>query len=195
MAVNPNRSLLDQQQILQRAFDEANDKLRVDSSVSVTSITGDVVVDIDAATGDNIAIANADGSKKVTVSTFSGKEGLDVNIINASEILNNLPPITNTYNEITSLPASTLTTIVSTTATGNSRLILGEVSGTNIAEFTIEVNSVVIAKARTYFGSSLNHNFDFKAGITLVNGDVVRARVIHNRPDLGDFNARLEIQG
>jgi len=81
--VNPNRGELDGTQILQRAFDESQDKIRVDSSVSVGSITGEVAVEIDAADGDNIAIANEDGSKKVTVTTIGGKEALDVNIANS----------------------------------------------------------------------------------------------------------------
>lgn len=188
---NPNRSQLDQEQIIQRVFDESTDKLRVDSSISVTSITGDVTVDIDAATGDNIALANEDGSTKVTVTTIGSKNGLDVNVISQSED----SFVTNSYNEITSLPAASLTTILSTTALVPSRLLLSEVSGTNIAEYTVEINSVVIAKARTYFGSSLNHNFDFKEGLNLIANDVVRVRVIHNRPELGDFNARLEVKG
>lgn len=91
---NPNASNLDQQQILQRAFDEAQDKLRVDATVSVGEITGEMVVDIDAATGDNIAIANADGSKKVTVTTVGAKEALDVNITNP-QITVSVPTITN----------------------------------------------------------------------------------------------------
>lgn len=76
--VNPNKSDLDQTQILQRVMDEATDRLRTDAAVS---IVGDVTVDIDAATGDNIAIANADGSKKVTVTTIGLQNGLDTNII------------------------------------------------------------------------------------------------------------------
>lgn len=193
--VNPNRGNLDSTQILQRAFDELTDKLRVDGSFTIDSITGDVTVDIDAATGDNIAIANEDGSVKATITSIGANNGLDVNLINASDIFNTPLPISNTYNEITSLASSSLTTIVSKTATGISRLILSEVSGSNIAEYTVELNSIVIAKARTYFGSSLNHNFDFKDGIELVATDVVRIRVIHFRPELGDFNGRIEIKG
>lgn len=79
---NPNRGNLDQTQIMQRAFDEAADKLRVDASVSIASISGDVAVEIDAADGDNIAIANADGSKKASITTVDAKNGLDVNVIN-----------------------------------------------------------------------------------------------------------------
>lgn len=80
---NPNAGQLDQTQIMQRAFDEANDRLRTDANVTAT-IVGDVTVEIDAADGDNIAIANADGTKKVTVTTVGPKEALDVNIADGS---------------------------------------------------------------------------------------------------------------
>lgn len=74
MAQNPNPSLLDQQQILQRVFDGTNDKLRVDSSISVTTIAGEVNVELSAADGDNVAISdgtdtlavNSDGSINIT---------------------------------------------------------------------------------------------------------------------------------
>lgn len=84
--VNPNRSLLDSTQILQRSFDETTDRIRTDASVTIDHIDGEVSVEIDAADGDNIAIANADGSKKVTVTTVGAKNALDVNVTN--------PPVT-----------------------------------------------------------------------------------------------------
>ena len=40
--VNPNRSELDQQQILQRAFDESTDRLRTDSTIT-GSFTGEII--------------------------------------------------------------------------------------------------------------------------------------------------------
>lgn len=83
--VNPNRGNLDQTQILQRAFDESTDKLRVDSSVSITSITGDVAVEIDAADGDNIAIS--DGVNQATITPVGPKNGLDVNVISPISVV------------------------------------------------------------------------------------------------------------
>ena len=81
---NPNAGQLDQTQILQRVFDESTDKLRVDSSISVNSITGEVSIELNASDGDNVAIANADGSKKASVTTVGSSNGLDVNIINTA---------------------------------------------------------------------------------------------------------------
>lgn len=204
---------LDQTQVMQRVFDEAQDRLRVEANVVVESVIGEVSVEIDAADGDNIALANADGSKKVTVTTDSGKNGLDTNVINPIKITDgtdnlsinsdgsiNVSFVTtgqvvlNEYNEVTSVASSILTTILSKTVINASRIMMIEVSGTNIAEYTVEVNSSVTAKARTNFGSSLNYNFDFKDGFSVSPGDVILARVIHNRPTVGDFNARINLK-
>lgn len=78
--VNPNRGNLDPTQILQRAFDELNDKIRVDSSISINQITGEVSVELDAADGDNVAIS--DGTNQVTTTVDGSKVGLDVNVLN-----------------------------------------------------------------------------------------------------------------
>lgn len=86
--VNPNRSELDQQQILQRAFDESTDRLRTDGTFTGT-IIGEVSVEIDAADGDNIALSNSDGSKKVTVTTVGSKEALDIRVADGSVNVSN----------------------------------------------------------------------------------------------------------
>jgi len=63
---NLDPTLLDQNQILQRAFDEDNDRLRVDATVTAT--LGETKI--------------TDGSKDATITTSAGKNGLDVNVIN-----------------------------------------------------------------------------------------------------------------
>jgi hypothetical protein len=83
---------------------------------------------------------------------------------------------------------------ISYTALGDCRLKKIVVSGTNIATYSIYVGAVIIDKARTYFGNSLNTTFDLGIGVALSLGEVVTVRVIHNRPDLGDFNARIDIE-
>ena len=202
---------LDQQQILQRVFNETDDKLRTESTVIVESVTGEVSVEIDAADGDNIAISNADGSKKATITTVSSKNGIDANIINPIQVTDgsntlSLNPdgsinvsivpdiIDNDYNEVTSVGTSVLTTILSKTIVNSSKIMLIEVSGSNIAEFTVEINSVIKAKARTYFSSGLNYSFDFKDGYIVNPGDLILTRVIHDRPTVGDFNARINLK-
>jgi hypothetical protein len=62
MAQGPNAPYtnLDQNQILQRAFEENEDRLRVDAEVTAT--IGTIECIINAASGDNIAITNQDGT-------------------------------------------------------------------------------------------------------------------------------------
>lgn len=128
--VNPNRSELDSTQILQRAFDESTDKLRVDSSVSVTGITGEVSVEVDAADGDNIAISNEDGSKQVTVTTIGSINALDVNITNGITINGLSSP---TIQNISVPLANTEQTLVISSTTKKISLQLRDVATLKIA--------------------------------------------------------------
>lgn len=82
MPINPDRSQLDQQQILQRVMDEANDRLRVDAEVTAT--IGVVDVNIDHI---NDSIRIGDGSNLVTTTTSGPKVGLDVNIISSLDVI------------------------------------------------------------------------------------------------------------
>jgi len=142
-------------------------------------------VEIDAQGGDNIAIhdsqgdelaINPDGSINVNVSTSA--PGTPRNV----------------YNEISAVPSGILTTITTYTVplATSAMLDFVESSGTNIAEFSVEINSSVQAKKRTYYGSNLNTNFLFNK-LTLSAGDVVISRVRHLRPNLGDFESRIVV--
>jgi hypothetical protein len=103
MALNPSPSNLDQQLILQRVMDSANDRLRVDAAFSAagtltvkvtdgvddlavnpdgsinTNMTGTVAVNI-SHTDDSIRLG--DGTILFTGSTVGSKNGLDINVIN-----------------------------------------------------------------------------------------------------------------
>ena len=102
-------STLDQQQIIQRVFDETNDQLRVNATVTATlgetkitdgtndatltavgpkygldvNILNDITVDI-SHVSDSIRLG--DGVNLVTVSSVGPKYGLDVNIINGISV-------------------------------------------------------------------------------------------------------------
>lgn len=145
-------------------------------------------VEVDAADGDNIAISdgnntllvNPDGSINVQIGT------------NASQLKS-------FYAEITSVASSTPTVIQTYTVPSGVSAFLQKItmSGTNIATYELLVNATVIDKKRTWFNGSLNEEFDLsdfsKDGIPLNPGDVVSVRVTHIRPDLGDFNSRLQV--
>jgi hypothetical protein len=140
---NPNASQLDQTQILQRAFDEATDRLRTDAQASVT-VVGDITVEIDAADGDNIALSNADGSKKVSVTTVSAKNGLDTNILDGSiKVTNTL--ITVPFDYITaSYPSATTEVYVYKTG-GASGTIVGVIT----VAYSDSTKAVLLTVAKT----------------------------------------------
>lgn len=185
--VNPNRSLLDSQQILQRAFDESADKIRTDATIT-GSFTGDIHSEIDAADGDNIAIADQSGSNYLNINADGS--------INVTP-LDSPGSILNEYNEVNSVASGSLTTVISYSVVSLGYLQRAIVSGTNIATYEVLINGSPLSKKRTWFNGSLNEEFDFvgqsKSGISLSIGDVVSITVIHNRPSPGDFNGSLQI--
>lgn len=99
------------------------------------------------------------------------------------------------YNEITSVSSGVLTTILNYTATEIDYVGQIEVSGTNIAQYTVVINGTTNATQRTYFGGALNavfkYSFDLENGFVLNTGDTIQVQVIQNRPDLGTFEARM----
>lgn len=99
------------------------------------------------------------------------------------------------YNEVSSVASSVPTTILSYTvpAATTSLIETIDVSGDNIAQYEVYVNSSKIDRKRTYFGGSLNEVFNFNKSVTLTAGDTIEVNVLHVRPDVGDFNARLSV--
>jgi hypothetical protein len=76
MAKNPNPSALDQDQIIRRVFDGANDKLRVDATLSLDPGTIKLT-DND----DSVAIGNGSGVH-ATITPILTKNAIDVNVAN-----------------------------------------------------------------------------------------------------------------
>lgn len=194
-------------QVIKLVYDEALNRLRVDMGANIT-LGGELEVSIDAASGDNIAISdgtdtlaiNADGSINVNFPPSAAIEitdGTDNLAINAdgsiNVVLSGSATVVDTYNEISSVVSSALTTIVSYTVLTAGKLKQINVSGTNIAEYRIELNSTVIDKKRTYFGSALNADFNYDDGIIVSPADTVVVKVVHTRPSTGDFNGRIQV--
>lgn len=212
--LSPLNTKLDSEQVLKRSYDETKNRIRVDAEVTATIGAVDVI--IDAASGDNIKISdgvdilliNADGSINTNVSvshtddsirlgdgtslitstTIGPKQGLDVNVINS---VSSAGTLVNTFNSISSVSSGSLITIATRTITQNSVLKKCSASGENIAKFEVVLNGSVISSKRTYFGNSLNVDFEFDDGIQLINTDIILIRVIHNRPSVSDFNANI----
>lgn len=72
---------LDKNQITQRVFEESQDRLRVDATVSLEP-GAIVITDLD----DSIAIGDGTGTH-ATITTIGPKKGLDVNMINPMEVI------------------------------------------------------------------------------------------------------------
>lgn len=183
MPQGPNTpyTTLDQNQILQRSFEESEDRLRV--AAEVTATLGTVECVIDASSGDNIAIANQNGSNFLAVNPDGS---LNVNVVTTSTGTYKV-----IYEEIDNLVSGITEVLIDFNPLIATRLLSIDVSGTNIATYEILKNSDLINKKRTYFGAELNAGFNFD-GLILNNGDNLQISVVHNRPDDGDFNATLQ---
>ena len=178
----PSPSRLDANQVLQGSYDESTGRLRTDSLAMV--VNADIDVSLDAAE-DNIAIADPDGNF------------LNINPDGSINVVANITGGGKTtlsfYSEVTGI-VNGITTLLATYTTGTNQFLQKiEFSGTNIAEYELVVNGITQDKKRTYFGNSLNGNFDFTEGLQVPNGQTIQIFVVHNRPDTGDFNARIQI--
>lgn len=145
-----------------------------------TIVLGDVQIKY----GDNVLKVNADGS-------------INVNIVPSTSTGDNL--VRNLYGEANAVVSGSTTQIISYTVPVGKVSIIQKVecSGENIAKYQLLVNGTPIATLRTYFGGELNTTFDFITGQDngyVVNaGDVVSVTTLHNRPFLGDFEARIQV--
>ncbi len=132
--------------------------------------------------------------------TFTGDKALRVQgEFSLTVDPNNNNEIVSLYNDINSVVKSVLTTVATFTAPVGKTTYLQWCSagGSNIATFQVEINGTIIDKRRTYFGAALTTDFEFKgsaeSGIELAVGDVVRIRAIHERPNVGDFEGRIQV--
>ena len=98
--------------------------------------------------------------------------------------------VTSQYNEVASTTLETITVINFTVGVGKGvDLMCVECSGSNKAIFTVEINSSVIKKVRTWF-CDFNAVMDFKLQ-SLSAGDNVRV-IVENKTDMAaDFNSTL----
>lgn len=161
-----------------------------------TGLDVNVINDIELSishTDDSIRLGN--GTDFLTSTTDGSKIALDVNVINSADVLSTTII---EFNEITSVASGATTTILSYTAlTDNLTLQNMYFAGSNIAKYILRINSVIIDQKYTYYGSSLNDSFNFSVtgsdGFKISSGDVVDIQVIHQRPYVGDFNARIQL--
>lgn len=169
---------LDERQIFQGAYDEPTQRLRTDAIAHVSNVS--IAVDLDPSE-DGVFIADKDTGNKLKINT-DGSINVNFNAGNIASI----------YAEVTGI-ATGVTTIISQVTVTQAALLQKIVfSGTNIAEYELVIDGNTEDKQRTYFGNSLNGKFDFDGGLNLIIGQVVTVYVVHNRPDVGDFNSRMQ---
>lgn len=103
------------------------------------------------------------------------------------------------FNEISGAAAAVSNTILSYTAPAvtNIHLVSIDVSGDQIAQYDVELNSSTISRRRTYFGSSLNDVINFETtgtvGLKLLPGDTILVKATHSRATVGSFCCRLVV--
>lgn len=175
-------SKLDANQVLRESFDDATRRLRVDAEI--TAEIGELDVAIDAAGGDNIAITDPTGTNYL----LPNSDG-SINVVLGGSSLTTK----NIFQEVDSVPSGVTSIVASYTALANTKLISCDFGGTNIAEYSLYIGGVLAAKKFTFF-QNLNERFNFADGLPVMNGDIIKVEVIHNRPDVGDFSANILIK-
>lgn len=113
---------------------------------------------------------------------------INVNIVSSSDT----PGLIISYNEITSVAAGIETTVLTVTAppTGY-RIQKIEVSGDNVGQYRVYMNTNVILTKRTWwtdFNATFNFE-DFSNGLLLTSGQTISVTITHSSPDLGTFDA------
>lgn len=182
-------SLLDADQIIQHVYDEPTQTLRTSGVAVITPPPGGLEVAIDH-TDDSIAIGTS--TDLFTSTTDGSKIALDVNVINPN---GTIFTSVNDFNEVTAVASGVLTTIniYTVPALTSAKIQRIAVSGTNIAKYEVLVNGSLIDRMYTYFSGGLSALFELE-DTNLVAGDVILVRVLHDRPDVGDFNARIQAE-
>ncbi|CAM6004825.1 unnamed protein product [Sphagnum balticum] len=163
--------------------DECGDIYSKDNPMPI-SFDGTVQIgDVSIVEGGNTMKVNADGS---------------INVIVESQPSPN-EKVVSTYNEITNIPSGSTTQIVSYTVPPSTQGVLQRcpVSGENVARYDLLINGVIVDTLRTMFGADLTQMFDFTSGndsgYVLNAGDVVSIQVLHNRPYVASFEARIQV--
>lgn len=101
------------------------------------------------------------------------------------------------FNEVSAVVTSALTSILTYTVPAGKefKFMYAEAGGTNIADYRLKLDGTRFARKRTYLNGDMWVPFDFRVGDTsgklLTEGQVLILEVVHDRPDPGDFEARI----
>lgn len=137
--------------------------------------------------GDTVNIApkvNQDGSFNVNISA---------NTEDDTDIARNF------FGSVSGVPANIETQIVQYTVPAGKRAIIirSEYSGEQIGLYKVYIDNIQQAARRTHHGIGLTGQFEFtdaiSSGMIAPAGSTIKVTVVHNRPGLGQFDARIQI--
>jgi len=98
----------------------------------------------------------------------------------------------NIYDEVTAVPSSARTSIVSYTVPLGQSFYLKriEFAASNISAIELEIDASIEAKAYNWW-TNFNNCFDFHDGIKIIGGKKIELFGEHNRPNVGSFSGRI----
>jgi len=102
-----------------------------------------------------------------------------------------------TFGQVSALASGSETVVASYTVPIGKTFFLQhcEVSGENIAKYSVFVDGIRQSVKRTYWGGSFNEEFLFKddlgRGVEVAATKVVEIKTIHFSPVVGDFDGRI----
>lgn len=169
-------------QVLKESYDPLQERIRVDSIIS---------------DGVDTLIINTDGSLNTQITdgtdtlAVNNDGSINVNVVSASATGVEKSLFSTASSVASGVLTTVLTYIVPLATDSYAKRI--EASGSNIATYEVYVDAVLVARQRTYFGSALNCIFDFGTGIKYTAGTNIQVKIIHQRPTLGDFEVRLQV--
>jgi hypothetical protein len=155
-----------------------------DSNPLPVAFDGTIAIgDVSIVEGGNTMTVNTDGSINVNIieTPVSGQTVISV------------------YNQVVNVVSGLTTQLLSYTVPAGYTAVLerASVSGENIARYDVLYNSALFDTRRTMFGADLTTDFDYTTGTSngfvLNAGDNIVIQVLHNRPYVGTFNARLQV--
>lgn len=127
---------------------------------------------------------------------INGDGSIDVNIINSVSSKENIVEVYDEINDVLKDIESTILTYIAPVSK-KSYLQFIEASGGNIAKFWIEINDIKKRTKRTYFGGQLNVVFQYgsssESGLKINEGDIVKLKVEHYRPEPCMFEGSLQV--
>lgn len=153
-------------------------------SVRITACDNDPVMgDIHS----SVRIAGPDCDNEMIVNTDGS---INVNIVNSPDD----PGLVITHNEISSVVSGVETTILTLVSPpGDYRIAKIDVSGDNVAHYRVKINGSTINNKRSYW-CDFNQTFVFEGNDAILKipaGDTLTVTVIHNRPNVGSFEATV----